>query len=79
MNTATIEKAMSKRGNAIGFTAAGETVCAQYSKQCGGIWRVWIEGESNWASKLGFTKKGEAAAYASTLICDTQTNLLKWW
>lgn len=68
------------RGNAVGFTAAGETIVAGKRP---GAWYVQVEGQygANLADARcrSFGTRREAAEYATTLVDDEQTEAKAWW
>lgn len=72
---------ISKKGNAVGFTAAGRTVCGEFSRKAN-VWRVWSQGEfvslTN-TNRQSFTTLTAAREYAASLVDDAKTNELKWW
>jgi hypothetical protein len=83
MNAKTISKSMTKKGNALGFTAKGDTVCCQGRKD--GSWKILCSVGHACSLDLAdprtqtFATKQQAAEYALSLIDPAKTEELKWW
>lgn len=77
---------ISAKGNAVGFTATGETITGRRSG-CKTAWRIEVYREIGLVSlpvatddrNRSFPSKATAAAYAATLIDDEATARLAWW
>jgi hypothetical protein len=69
---------ITKKGNALGFTALGQTVCGSYSGR-GKAWQVWIDGANALANVRRFETIADAKDYARTLIDEVRTRELAWW
>lgn len=72
----------SRKGNAIGFTAAGHTVCGQRRKD--GSYRVWAQSADDALALTNptlraFATMTDARAYALSLIDAQTTACMKWW
>lgn len=75
-NTNRIE--ITKKGNAVGFTATGETVTGQYlsKSKC---WAINVTGLLIDTRNRRFADLADAKQYAATLIDAAKTNELSWW
>lgn len=71
---------ITKKGNAVGFTAKGETVTGRYSRRSR-TWNVWIDGACMLTDDRTrrFATLTEAKAYAASLIDAVKTAELAWW
>ncbi len=70
---------ITRRGNAVGFTSDGRTVCGGYCKAVR-AWQVWIDGPvSVSATRRLFSEKPDAIAHARTLVDSAVTARLAWW
>jgi hypothetical protein len=75
---------LAKGGAAVGFTAAGETICAQWFAKVK-VWRVWVgtdllpAGNLTDGRRQSFVAEKQAAEYAASLIDAEATARLKWW
>lgn len=74
---------ISKRGNAVGFTAAGETVTGQYRAKVK-AWTISVSSVEGFAHltderNRNFAELADAKAYAQTLIDAAKTQELAWW
>jgi hypothetical protein len=74
---------ISKKGNAVGFTAQGETVIGRFTKS--GAWRIAVANPVTENESLtdprgrNFAIKNDAIEYANTLIDPIVTAEKAWW
>lgn len=74
---------LSRSGGAVGFTAAGEAVCARYMRGSR-AWRVWCATDAAPAGRLTdertqqIPSATDAAAYVASLIDAAVTQRLAW-
>lgn len=75
-------KDISKKGNAVAFTAAGETITGCYRPKSN-VWRIDIHREGvltlSDERNRNFPTREMAAQYASTLADDAMTQRMAWW
>jgi hypothetical protein len=72
---------ITRRGNAVGFDAAGNTITGEYRGTVK-AWTIRVVRNLGYFSEVSsqtFVDKAEAAAYASTLVDDVMTADMRWW